>query len=204
MKNFLDQIKIGDVLNKNFLQQFQDYFSDSLNVASICVDLEGTPITKPSNFSDFCMHYTRSSKEGLKRCMECDRIGGERAAKTGKASIYKCHAGLVDFAAPIMVHGKQIGSFLGGQVLTKSPDENHFRIIAKEINVDPDKYIEALHKISIVPEDRIRTGANFLFFMCQNIAELGFQGLLIKNVAQELNTRIENISSLQKQSPLHQ
>ena len=92
-------IKLQDIIDLKFLQDFQDSFADALGVASITVDINGTPVTTPSNFTDFCMKYTRGSKTGLGRCMECDKMGGEESAKTGKPAIYQCHAGLVDFAA---------------------------------------------------------------------------------------------------------
>lgn len=191
----LDSITIRDIFDKKFLQEIQDYFAEALGVASIAVDLEGEPITTPSNFSEFCMDLTRKSQEGARRCMECDRMGGEESAKNGKPSIYSCHAGLFDFAAPIMLNDKQIGTFLGGQVLTEKPDEDKFRKIAEEIDVDPDKYIEALRKIPVVPRYRIEAGANLLFSMCQNIAKIGYQSLLIKDTVNKVNVNIESISS---------
>ena len=40
--------------------------------------------------------------------------GGEEAARLGRPVVYECHAGLIDFAAPILLEGRQIGTILGG------------------------------------------------------------------------------------------
>ncbi len=40
----------------------------------------------------------------------------------GKPTSYFCQANLVDFAAPIMLGDRMIGSFIGGQVLAEEPD----------------------------------------------------------------------------------
>lgn len=52
-----------DLIDIDFLQKFQDLFAEIMGVASITVDEKG-PITKPSNFTDFCIKYTRGSEEG--------------------------------------------------------------------------------------------------------------------------------------------
>ena len=57
----------------------------------------------------------------------------------------------------------QVGCFLCGQVLTEKPDENKFRVYAKELGIDEDKYIEALRKVKILPYERIEYIANFLY-----------------------------------------
>ena len=162
--------KFQDVIDLSFLQKFQDLFSGATGMASISVDLEG-PITTPSNFTDFCIKHTRGSKEGFRRCVECDLIGGEKSKSTGKPAVYYCHAGLVDFAAPIVVNNRQVGSILGGQVLPAPPDEDKFRKIAVEIGVDPDEYIEALRKIKIVSEDKINHAAELLYFTIHQVIE---------------------------------
>ena len=94
----MDKIKLSDVIDINYLQTLQDSFSDATGMASISIDLDGN-VTHPSNFHDFCMKYTRNCSEGLKRCLECDKRGGEESEATGKPSVYLCHAGLIDFSA---------------------------------------------------------------------------------------------------------
>ena len=75
------------------------------------------------------------------------------------------HAGLMDFTAPILLNGKQIGSILGGQVLTEPLDENKFRRIAGEIGVDPEKYVEAVRKIKYIPRQNLESAAQVLYLM---------------------------------------
>lgn len=97
----------------NEFQRIQDLFSDATGLAAIAVDSQGEYISRGSNFTDFCMKYTRGNAEGLKRCEKCDR--------EGKGS-YFCHAGLMDFAADLMINGEKVGAVIGGQVLPQKPD----------------------------------------------------------------------------------
>ena len=132
----MDDLYITDLIDQSILQEIQDAFSNMVGMAALTTDHEGKPVTKGSNFSDFCMKYTRKSEEGCKRCQECARNGAMQSQATGKATSYRCHAGLIDFAAPIVVNGKMIGSFTGGQVLTEKPDPVKIMEVAKEIGVD--------------------------------------------------------------------
>lgn len=180
-----ENIKLSDVIDIKFLQELQDNFAKSMNMASITIDNEG-PITKPSNFTDFCIKYTRGSAKGFLRCNECDIRWGRLAAEKGKPIIFNCHSGLTGFAVPIMIEGKHIGSILGGQILTHKPDENHFRSLAKEFDIDEDEYIEALKKIKVISPDRVKAAAQLLFLVANSISEKASKNLeLIKKNQRE-------------------
>ena len=56
------ELKMEDVFDMDFLQEFQDDFAKSLGMTSVTVDIEGNMVTKPSYFTDFCMKYTRNSQ----------------------------------------------------------------------------------------------------------------------------------------------
>lgn len=147
---------IRDFLDIEQLQLLQDKFSDATGLAAIACDENGEYITEGSNFTDFCMKYTRGSAEGSKRCVKCD---------TECKDTYFCHAGLMDFNVPIMVNGKKIGNVIGGQVLPEEPDEEKFRATAEELDIDPDAYIRALRKVPVSSEKQIRASAELFGLM---------------------------------------
>ncbi|MCT4563349.1 MAG: PocR ligand-binding domain-containing protein [Maledivibacter sp.] len=192
--NFHD-IELSQVIDLDFLQRLQDNFADAIGVASITVDMEGNPVTKPSNFTRFCMDLTRTTDEGLKRCMKCDAQGGKMASESGKPTLYECHAGLVDFAAPIMLEGRQIGSIIGGQVLTEEPNEEKFRSIAREIGIDEYEYLDAIKEIEPVSRKRIEKAADLLYMVAKNISEMGYRRYKINRVVEVLNDNLDQIAS---------
>lgn len=183
-------LSLSEIMDIDFLQKFQDSFSKSVGVASIIVDTNGNPVTNPSNFTDFCMKYTRGSQEGLKRCMKCDAQGGH----PDRPSSYYCHAGLMDFSAPIIINGEHIGSFIGGQVLPKNPDKEDIIKIAKEIGVDPDKYLKALADVKIIPEENIKAASELLFLVANTLSKLGYQKLNLISNSESLNNLSEQIN----------
>lgn len=167
-----NNLTLSDLIDIKLLQELQDNFSSAMNIASMTYDNE-KPVTKPSNFNDFCIKYTRASVEGAKRCSDCDLKWANLAAKKGEPVIYKCHTGLTDFVVPIIVRGRHIGSIFAGQVLTGPPDEEHFRKVARELGINEDGYIDALRKIKIIPEENVKAAANLLYLVANAISEIG-------------------------------
>lgn len=162
--------KLSEYLDIEFLQILQDRLADEFEIGSIITDINGKPLTKQSNFSEFCGNCTRGNKLGLERCMKCDAYGGKKAQELKKPIIYKCHAGLIDFASPIIINDKIVGCFLCGQVLCEKPDEEKFRQIAKEIGVDEELYIKALRQVKIIPYEDIVYAANFLYELSSKLS----------------------------------
>lgn len=194
-----ESIKIKDVIDIELLQKFQDNFATSMDVASVTVDINGNPVTKPSSYTSFCMDFTHSTTIGDNRCAESHKKGGEEAAKTGRPYVYTCHAGLIDFAAPILVDGKQIGTILGGQVLTAPPRLDEYKKIANEIGVDEKGYEAAVKQVKITTEKNITAAAEVLYIVANALSKIGYEQLKLKLMSQELNESFTQISSAMKE-----
>ncbi len=178
----IDNITLLDVIDRQTLQSLQDAFAEATGMAALATDDTGS-VTRLSNPTEFCMSLTRKSSIGCERCNKCDLQGGADSSRTGRPSVYYCHGGLVDFAAPIIVNGRHIGSLIGGQVLTQEPDDAKFRRIAAEIGVDPDRYVSAVHKVKIVPKEQIDAAANLLYQMANALSDVGYQRVLAQEQA---------------------
>lgn len=101
--------------------------------------------------------------------MQSDAFGGAESAKTGKLAVYYYPNGMMDFAAPIFLNRRLIGTVLGGQVLTASPDTERFLQVAKEIAADPDEYQKAIDKVKILPEEQVHAAAYLLYLVNQKL-----------------------------------
>ncbi|WP_026881432.1 PocR ligand-binding domain-containing protein [Clostridium akagii] len=191
----IDLLEIEDVMDISTLQKFQDNFADSMNIASVTVNRDGKPATKPSSYTNFCSNLTQSTSTGESRCAESHKKGGEEATRLGKPYIYTCHAGLVDFAAPILLNGKSIGSILGGQVLFSDPVEANFRKTAKEIGVDEEDYVKAANNVKETGEKNVQAGAEVLFIVANALVKIGYEGLLVSTVTSDLSDNFSQISA---------
>jgi len=193
-------LKITDILDIELIQSFQDSFAKSMDVASIIVDINGKPVTKPSRYTNICANFIHNSVLGDNKCSESHRKCGEVAAKTGKPYISRCHAGLIDFAAPILVNGEHIGTILGGQLLTKKPLVSDFKNTIKELNLSEKEFLVALEEVNVVEEQKLKSAIETVFIIANSISQIGYEELKLKVDAKKLENDILNQNRLLDES----
>lgn len=183
---------ISELLDVKSMSVIQEGFSKMTGMASVLTDENGTPITEVSNFSRFCFELTRSTAAGRTRCENCDCMGAKQTMRSGKAEVYTCHAGLCDFAAPIIVDGRFMGAFVGGQVLMEEPDEEKIRATAKELGINPETYVEAVHEIPVLSRKTVEDAADFLCEIANVLSTMAYNSYITLRKSREL----ENISRM--------
>lgn len=147
-------IKIQDFCDMDKFESIMNNWATSTGLATVAVGADGEYISECYNFTDFCIKLTRGSAEGCRRCEKCDQEG---------QGVYSCHAGLVDFGIPITLDdGTVLGSVIGGQVLPENPDDEVFRKTARELGINEDVYIEALHRVNVKTREEIEASATLL------------------------------------------
>ncbi len=171
----MDTIKLTDLINVETLQKIQDTFTEFTGISALISDANGTPVTKESGGNRFCNEYIRKSYAGRLKCIECDKQGGQRSLTTGITKAYTCHAGLTDFTAPIVVAGKIIGCFAGGQIRTSDADEDFIKEKALEYGIDQDEYLEAFKETKFIESESVEKAARFLGMLASIISELSYK-----------------------------
>lgn len=182
IEEFCDMVKFESIMEN---------WAKSTGLATVAVGDDGKYISECYNFTEFCIDLTRGSKEGCSRCEKCDREGN---------GVYECHAGLVDFGIPItLTDGTVLGSVIGGQVLPENPDEDKFRKVAREIGVDEDTYIKALHKVNIKTREQIEASANLLGDVINMFVRASYSeyknGKIISGLKEGIDIAVEQIGS---------
>ena len=118
-------LKISHLISseeKQILQALIEEISAEFDIATTLSDPDGSPVFPYCNFTELCQQHIRGTAEGLKRCkLEASRQG-QLSEECGEPVVYRCHAGIIDFTAPIMLLGRRIGNVSGGQVWTEKPD----------------------------------------------------------------------------------
>lgn len=163
----MSHMRLSDLLNAESMQVMQRGFSRVTGMAAAIIDENGVLLSRSDRRARFCFELTRSCAEGEKRCNECDRAGAKRAMRSGKPEVYTCHAGVCDIAAPIIVDGRFMGAFVGGQVIVEEPDEKQIRAIATELGLDPDDYMEALHELPVRTAQEVADAAGYMGAMAE-------------------------------------
>ncbi len=187
-----DEITLTDLFEVEMLQRIQDAFAKMTGLAAQITDANGKPITRGSNYTDYCAKYTRKSVLGCLRCEQCDKRGAELALKSGSSITYYCHAGLMDFAAPIMAGDTMIGCFVGGQVLTEPPDITKIMQVAAEIDVDLINYLQSALEVPVVERSKVENAADFLYTLTNILSTISYH----KYIMHQANIEIEKVANL--------
>lgn len=191
----MNLLEISDVVDISQLQKFQDNFAIGMNCASVTVDRKGNPVTKPSSYTRFCNEFVNKSRIGQQRCADSHHRMGVEAARTGRPYIGQCHAGLIDFAAPIIINNELLGTVLGGQILNKEPQADSFRKVAQEIATSENGLVDAANNITIAQTKNINAAAEVLFIVVNSLAKNGFTRIKLEAIARQLANKFVEISA---------
>src|SRR4030067_810257 len=188
------QLQLLDLVNKEKLERILRVFTEVTGVASIIANVNGHPITKPLNFTPFCLNSCRSTDRGKRKCHESDRHGGLESARSRKPYIYNClNAGLIDCAAPVIVAGYHLAQFLGGQVLEEPIAAEAAIERAKAIGIkDREDYLQALEKVPLMTRERLLAVVNLMSEITQTISELALQKDQLHKHSQHYLSRLIN------------
>lgn len=207
----VSKLELGDIIDVNVLQDFLDNFAIGFRCAAVSVGRRGEEFTKPSHYRPFCSNYIHASNIGDERCAACHNDFGRKAISQSGPYVGQCHAGLVDFAAPVMIKGEHIGTVLGGQILDKPADEKTIRKVAGEIGVSSDGLWSAAEQIDIVSSSTIQAAAEVLYIVVNALAQSGFNHIetefLSSNLADNfirISSTIEELSTDSQSITLHQ
>ena len=200
---------LSDYVDIDLLQKIQDTCARALGVALVISDYRGVPITKMSGFTKHC-RLGRLDRNFAMMCERCDAFGGIRSATTGRPSVYRCHAGLIDFAVPAVVDGVYLGAILGGQVkLSRSVDCGVEDVIPSNSTVPTSpELLQARDEIDPVEHDRLFAAAETVrllmsYVLGSSSVVPGHLSQTIQDKDQELVVLRTSLRELQRERQVH-
>jgi PAS domain S-box-containing protein len=171
-----DNITFDDLFNLKEIQQLQDDFAKAAGVASIITQVDGTPITAPSNFCRLCNDIIRKTPKGYVNCCKSDAILGKLNPKG--PLVQPCMSGgLWDAGAGISVGGKHVANWLIGQVRDETQTEEKMLEYARIIGVDEQVILEAFHEVSPMSREKFEQVANALFTLASQLSNMAYQNV---------------------------
>ena len=184
-------MKLDDIIDLKVLQKIQDYFSRATGFAAVTVDYRGRPLLEYSWFCKFCT-ILRKDPILNEKCCQSDAHGSLEAVRRNGIYIYKCHAGLIDIAIPIIVEGEYLASMLCGQVRAEESTVFKDDIISPTHNLlaENPELEDEYNRIITVPDDRIEGTANLLNITMKYIVD---QYLLNQRNMKLLQDRMERV-----------
>lgn len=158
-----------------FLQELIDTFSVATGLNVVAVDTEGEAFVSSEYYSTtaYCQ-YVRSMEGGCSRCRRSYQKACQEAARWKEPYFFRCHAGLVMWALPIMVEEVAVGAVICGQVLLWEPDELFVeeiqRIFFGRHAFQMDRLMEHIRKLPVLSAERCQSAADLLAVIVRYMA----------------------------------
>ncbi len=114
----------------------------------------------PEESCDFCRLIKNTSAKS--KCKLNDRTGCEICKKDNKLYIYKCHAGLIEAAAPIKMNDMTIAYIMFGQICEKGHDRSQILGYASQYTDKTELLTDYVKKIKSKTEKQITAAANLM------------------------------------------
>ncbi len=171
-----ETLNFEDIFNLEDIQLLQDKLAMATGVASIIARPDGTPITKPSNFSRLCNEIIRKTEKGRINCFKSDSELGKAIYKGPR--IQQClSGGLWDAGARITVENKHIANWLIGQVRDETQNEEQILEYAREIGADPEDAVDAFYEMPAMSLDEFNNIAEFLYSLANQLSVAAYQNV---------------------------
>jgi ligand-binding sensor protein len=143
----IEHFELKDLIDLDQIDELNQAFASAIGCAATVADLQGNPIVPPCNHSRIC-RIIRSTPKGLANCMRSGKILGQKAHELKRPYASPCYSiGFIDAAAPIIVKGKHIATWLVGQANLADVDSQRVVQYAREIEANEDGMLNAFLSI---------------------------------------------------------
>lgn len=173
--------RLLEVVDPEVINKFLKSFQDATGLRASIVDNNGQPVLgldKQHNCK-FCQLIWEYPK-GFERCVGAYCRAGKQAARFSEPYIFRCPAGLIEWATPIIIDEEHMGSVICGQVLMWEP-EDFFWIELQEMNkslgIDIDFLAEAARELEVISGAKVQAAADLLFVTTNYIVRTGWDNL---------------------------
>lgn len=203
--NASKDITIFDVVKPQVLKDLLNSFVLATGLGAIFIDPSGENSIIPNGYDEVCpfCNVVRSCSLGVERCIRSMVKGGESAAKLGEPYIFRCHAGVIEFSAPIVFEDVYLGSISCGPALMWDWDEMAISEITeatKDLPINRESLLVASSKIKVLTSKNVQASAEMLFVMASYIAERGIITLQQRKELNEQQAKLAEVIFEMKQA----
>lgn len=152
-----DNNQDNELINLLDFSQVNEVFESFLAVLGLpvaIIDLKGRVLAS-SRWQRLCLNFHRSHPDTLARCLESDTVLAQEMMDGKTFAMYRCHNGLTDCAAPIVLDGQHIANLFIGQFLLDTPDMAQFKAQQEAHGFAEQDYFTALSEIPIVSAQKL-------------------------------------------------
>lgn len=194
----LETFDLQEIIDIKELKRILNSFVLATGLGAIYVSANGESVVVPDAYEGTCpfCRIVREDPEGVRRCNESINKAGILAAQLGEPYITRCHAGLIEFAAPIMFNDVYLGSISCGPVLMWDWDEiavQEFTNRTKDLNINKEALVVASRKIRVLSGRDVQAAADLLYIIANHLAKTGMLTLQQRKELSEQQAKLAEL-----------
>jgi phosphoserine phosphatase RsbU/P len=189
-----NELHLTDLLDGNTLQEIQDRFAAVTQVAVSIRDRDGRRLTRPSGTSPFC-RLMGASAAARKACRDSFLAAVRNAGTESKPVPYTCYAGMMQYAAPVIVDGQHLGTIIMGDLPSRRLDSQAITRLSAEYGIDESALAKALERVQPWSDQQMAAAVEFLQLLANTLGRFCHQEALLRQRVDELAT-VYNLTAL--------
>lgn len=171
-----------------FTRMLESFFR-ATGVPNGVVDADGELVSLAAGVNA-CTAFHRSNPGSEENCRKSN-LAIMHDLHEGAVAGGPCLNGLMDYATPVVIEGRQLATLFLGQVLHEPPDMEFFRAQAQKFGYDEAAYLESIAAIPVVDKKRLQTLMDVMVEMAQMLAASGLAQLRQSMLERDLSSSTE-------------
>jgi diguanylate cyclase (GGDEF)-like protein/PAS domain S-box-containing protein len=169
------QYSFSDLIDVPAFARMLERFFQATGIPNGVVDVSGELLSLSAGVNA-CTTFHRANVEAAKNCHESN-MTIMRDLRDGCVAGGLCKNGLMDYATPVVIEGRQLATLFLGQVLHSPPDMDYFRKQAIQLGLNETAYLESIAAIPVVDKKRLDDLMEVMVEMAKMLAASGLARL---------------------------
>lgn len=141
-------------MNISELKELVECIYSMTGISCFIRDADGEIIVL-TNYNKICEKlHNNDSLTGFSQC-EAEKSILESIKKGENYTVYRCKNDLIYIGTPIIINNNYQATLFAGQVFSKEPDIEYFKMQERNLRFDEKDFIENLKEIAVVSEKKL-------------------------------------------------
>jgi diguanylate cyclase (GGDEF)-like protein/PAS domain S-box-containing protein len=181
--------RFGDLVDMPAFARMLESLFRTTGIPNGVVDANGELLSMAAG-ENACTVFHRAHPEAAERCRDSN-LAIMRDLRDGCVAGGLCRNGLMDYATPVVIEGRQLATLFLGQVLHAPPDMAFFRAQAVQLGFDEKTYLESIEAIPVVDKARLQDLMAVMVEMAKMLAASGLTRIRQMALEHDISTHIE-------------
>jgi diguanylate cyclase (GGDEF)-like protein/PAS domain S-box-containing protein len=177
-----------------FARMLESFFK-ATGIPRRVVDASGELLSLSAGV-DACTEFHRVQPQTAERCRQSN-LAIMHDLRDGHVAGGLCKNGLMDYATPVVIEGRQLATLFLGHVLHEPPDLEFFRAQAAQFGFDEKAYLESIKAIPVVDQARMKELMGVMVEMAKMLAASGLARLRQAALERDISTHVERRSQIE-------